>query len=114
MPRGASFLYDVTQGGAEVHFAYDIRAKQEGKVIFEKLLRDKLGATYYYCSNPRVQNVYGGLSGASFWPNTQVQTFCQQGRARVDVTQLREMIPEKLAAEILSIPVIASTAARAK
>jgi hypothetical protein len=61
-----------------------------------------------------VQNVYGGLSGASFWPNTQVQTFCQQGRARVDVTQLREMIPEKLAAEILSIPVIASTAARAK
>jgi hypothetical protein len=46
MPRGASFLYDVTQGGAEVHFAYDIRAKREGKVIFEKLLRDKLGDTY--------------------------------------------------------------------
>ena len=35
MPRGASFLYDVTQGGAEVHFAYDIRAKQDGKIIFK-------------------------------------------------------------------------------
>jgi hypothetical protein len=114
MPRGASFLYDVTHGGAEVHFAYDIRAKQDGKVIFEKLLRDKLGETYYYCSNARVQNVYGGLSGASFWPNAQVQTFCQQGRARVDVTHLREKIPERLAAEISSIPVIANTVARVK
>jgi hypothetical protein len=114
MPRGASFLYDVTQGGAEVHFAYDIRAKQDGKVIFEKLLRDKLGDTYYDCSNARVQNVYGGLSGATFWPNAQVQTFCQQGRDRVDVTQLREKIPERLAAEISSIPVIANTAARVK
>jgi hypothetical protein len=38
MPRGASFLYDVTQGGAEIHFAYEIRVKQDGKVIFEKLL----------------------------------------------------------------------------
>jgi hypothetical protein len=32
MPRGASFLYDVTQGGAEVHFAYDltVRSNFEG------------------------------------------------------------------------------------
>jgi len=82
MPRGASFLYDVTEGGAEIQFAYEIRAMQGSKVIFEKLLRDKIGDTYYYCSNARVQNVFGGLSGATFWPNAQVEAFCQQGRAR--------------------------------
>jgi hypothetical protein len=32
----------------------------------------------------------------------------------VDVTQLREKIPERLAAEISSIPMIANTAARVK
>lgn len=107
VPRGASFLYDVTQGGAEIQFAYEVKAMQYGQSLVEKIIREKVGDTYYACSNPRVQNVYGGLSRAEVWPNAQVESLCQRGGTRTDVTHYRRKIPERLAAEIASIPAIA-------
>ena len=111
VPRGASFLYDVTQGGAEIQFAYEVKAMQHGQSLVEKIIREKVGDTYYACSNPRVQNVYGGLSRAEMWPNAQVESLCQRGGTRTDVTHYRRKIPERLAAEIALIPVIAKSIA---
>jgi len=52
----------------EIQYAYEMKAAQHGQLLHEKLIREKIGDTYYYCSNPRVQNVYGGLSRATIWP----------------------------------------------
>jgi len=100
VPRGASFLYDVTQGSVEIQYAYEMKAAQHGQLLHEKLIREKIGDTYYYCSNPRVQNVYGGLSRATIWPNADVEAYCARGGGRRAVTEYRGKIPERLTAEI--------------
>jgi len=85
--RGASFLYDVTQGGVEIQYAYEMKAAQHGQLLHEKLIREKIGDTYYYCSNPRVQNIYGGLSRAMIWPNADIEAYCARGGGRRNVTE---------------------------
>ena len=109
VPRGASFLYDVTQGSVEIQYAYELKAAQHGQLLHEKLIREKIGDTYYYCSNPRVQNVYGGLSRATVWPNADVEAYCARGGGRRAVTEYRGKIPERLTAEIATIPVVQKT-----
>jgi hypothetical protein len=109
VPRGASFLYDVTQGSVEIQYAYEMKAAQHGQLLHEKLIREKIGDTYYYCSNPRVQNVYGGLSRATVWPNADVEAYCARGGGRRAVTEYRGKIPERLTAEIAAIPVVQKT-----
>ena len=44
LPRGASVLFDYTEGGAEIELAYEVIAEKDGQKIFEKLLRDKIYA----------------------------------------------------------------------
>jgi len=109
VPRGASFLYDVTPGGVEIQYAYEMKAAQHGHLLHEKLIREKIGDTYYYCSNPRVQNVYGGLSRAMIWPNADIEAYCARGGGRRNVTEYRGKISERLMAEIAAIPVIRKT-----
>jgi hypothetical protein len=93
----------------EIQYAYELKAAQHGQLLHEKLIREKIGDTYYYCSNPRVQNVYGGLSRATVWPNADVEAYCARGGGRRAVTEYRGKIPERLTAEIAAVPVIQKT-----
>lgn len=40
VPRNASTLFEVTEGAAEISWAYDVIARRGGSVVHEKLVRD--------------------------------------------------------------------------
>jgi hypothetical protein len=114
VPRGASMLDEYTQGGAEIEWAYEVVAEQGGKKTFEKLVRDKTASQYQFCSNMRVQNVFGGVSGAMVYPNQQVQAICERGTPRVNVTDLRREVLQRLIAHVAAIPELASVIERSQ
>lgn len=114
MPRGASMLYEYSEGGAEINWAFELMASKDGQVFHERLLRDSVRRNYHFCSNLRVQNVFGGVQGASVYPNRDVQTICESGQKPVDIAELRGEVMRRLVDEIALIPPIAAVIARSR
>lgn len=76
MPKYSSYQYDVTSGGREVSFAFEVKAsgKEVGK--FDELVRETISATWSECSNARVQNAFGGTTSAGFVANNHMSQTC--------------------------------------
>jgi hypothetical protein len=87
-------------------------ASRDGQTIYERLLRDTVRRTYSFCSNMRVQNVFGGVQAAMAYPNSQVKALCESGQQPVRALDLRAEVTQRLADEIAAIPVIAMAIAR--
>jgi hypothetical protein len=100
MPRNASYLYDYSEGGAEIAYAYEIVVSQGGRAIFEKLIRKSVKRSYTSCSNPRIRNVFGGIQRADFWANDAVRSRCQNAGQRVRTSDLRQDVMTELTAAI--------------
>ena len=114
LPRGASVLFEYTEGHAEIAWAYEVIASQGGQPIHEKLLRETTRQDYHFCANMRVQNVFGGVQAAYTYPNAQVKRLCESGQRPVRVPDLRADVTRRLVDEIAAIPVLATALARAR
>lgn len=102
MPRGASYLYDLSTGGAEIEYGYVINATLNDKAIHDEVVRGKVGGDYRRCQNARIQNVFGGVSPASFVANPDMQQRCS-GSNSVSIDDLRKQVLAKLAQGVLNV-----------
>lgn len=106
MPRNASYLYDVTTGGVEVAYAFEIKANGKGMQPYDHLLRDKTNRTWRSCSNARIQNVFGGVQRADFVANDHMAQTCNGGGTPVSADRLRDSVLDDVIRSIKRIPVI--------
>jgi hypothetical protein len=102
MPRGASYLFDQLSGGAEIEYGYVVTATQDGKTIFDEVVRGKLGGEYSRCQNARIQNVFGGVSRADFVANDDMQRRCS-GASNISMEELRKQVFSKITDGVLRI-----------
>jgi hypothetical protein len=103
MPRGASMLYEYTQGSAEIAWAFEVIVSKADQVVQEQLLRDTIRRPYHFCANMRVQNVFGGVQSAMTYPNNEVKTLCESGQRPTRTSDLRSQVIERLAREITTM-----------
>lgn len=105
MPNNASYLYEIVSGGAEIEYGYVVSAVTDGKVVFDEVIRGKVGGEYRRCQNDRIQNVFGGVSSAGFVANEDMQRRCS-GPSNVSIEELRRDIFSKIVDGVLKVPTI--------
>lgn len=110
MPRNASYLYDLTTGGIELAYAFDIKVQSKGVAAYDTLLRDKINKQWRTCSNARIQNVFGGVEPATFVANDHMQQTCHGGEP-MNAEQVRDEALNRVMKSIKEIPAIAKAAA---
>jgi hypothetical protein len=105
MPKNASYLFDLKTGGAELDFGYVVSAWKNGVKLQEDVLRGKLGGAFRKCENPRIVNVFGGVSSAGFIANSDMESACS-GKREVSMDSLRSELLGKISADVLGMPEI--------
>ena len=90
MPRGATYMYDIQSGGAEIEYGYVVSMVSGNNKTYENIVRGKLKEKYGYCLNARIRNVFGGVSPARFIANSDMEYRCNNGYAKsVSIDALR-------------------------
>lgn len=102
MPQNASYLYELVSGGAEIDYGYVVSAYRKGIKIHDQVVRGRVGGDYARCQNPRIQNVFGGVSSAGFVANEDMERRCSTTRT-VSMDRLRAEVQEKITEEILRV-----------
>jgi hypothetical protein len=105
MPKNASYLFDLKTGGAELDFGYVVSAWKNGVKLQENVLRGKLGGAFRKCENPRIVNVFGGVSSAGFIANSDMESACS-GQREVSMDSLRSELLGKISADVVGMPEI--------
>lgn len=105
MPRNASYLFDLKTGGAELDYGYVVSAWKNGVKLKESVLRGKLGGSYHKCENPRIVNVFGGISSASFTANSDMESACS-GQQEISMDALRTELLGKISGDVVAMPEI--------
>jgi len=111
MPRNASYAYEVSSGGVQLSYAFEIKAASKGAPAFDEVVRDRASREWRSCSNARVQNVFGGVQRADFVANDHMQTICGGGGSPSSPDALRSEAINRLVAAIGRIPAIANASA---
>lgn len=93
MPRNASFLYERRTGGAELEYAYEVKAGMDAPAIF----RGTIVQTYRTCVNSRIVNVYGGILPANFIANDRMAADCGGTAVSVSTSAMRKDFESQLA-----------------
>lgn len=102
MPKNASYLYEVTFGGAEIEYGYAISVIHKGKNIYNNIIRGRVDNKYQRCHNARIQNVFGGVTPANFTANDHMQKKCSSNES-VSIDSLRQEVFDKVADTILRV-----------
>lgn len=105
MPKNASYLFDLKTGGAELDYGYVVSSWKNGVKLRETILRGKLGGTSRKCENPRIVNVFGGVSSAGFVANNDMESACS-GQNEISMDALRSELLGKIANDVLATPEI--------
>ncbi|KAA0573336.1 hypothetical protein FZ983_30450 [Azospirillum sp. B21] len=107
MPRNASYIYEVSSGGVQLSYAFEVKATSKGAPAFDELVRDRASREWRSCSNARIQNVFGGVQRADFVANDHMQTVCGNGGSPSSPDALRSEAISRLVTAIGRIPGIA-------
>ena len=108
MPRNASYIYEVVSGGAEIEYGFVVTAMQDGKQIFDEVIRGKVSGQHRRCQNSRIQNVFGGVSSAGFIANDDMNRRCSSS-SQVTIDQLRKDVFSEVIQGVLKVPPIKAT-----
>lgn len=108
MPRNASYAYEVTTGGVELVYAFEIVTNLKGAKTTSKVYRGQVSRDWRTCANARIQNVFGGIQPASFAANDQMKQVCGGNRSVSTPEELRHEVINRLDKEIRAIPAIAT------
>lgn len=105
MPKNASYLFDQITGGAEIDYGYVLTISQNKKKIHEDVIRGKTGGEYRRCQNARIQNVFGGITPASFSANSNMESRCG-GASSISMDDLRTKAFGEIVKGILKVDTI--------
>lgn len=77
MPEASSYNIDIQRYHAEAayEFAYTVLTKS-GSGIGQKVIRDHIERSATQCSQPTINNAFGGVVPAQFWASDQLQAEC--------------------------------------
>lgn len=103
MPKNATYIYDYITGGYEISYAFSMKLFQNGKKVAEKRVSGKESDEYKYCSDPRIRNVFGGVSPASFIANADMQYRCASNQKSVNENDVFNEMIERVAYEIIML-----------
>ncbi|BBK37729.1 hypothetical protein STAQ_28070 [Allostella sp. ATCC 35155] len=103
MPRNASYLYEVTTGGVDLSYAFEIKAHGERIAPFDRLIRERESRGWSQCANARIQNVFGGVQPASFVANDHQVSTCSGSGTQISSDELRSSALDKVVSAIESI-----------
>jgi hypothetical protein len=99
MPRNATYAYDLTTGGIDVKYSYDVRIDRAGRTVFDDRVSGTAKADYGFCTDARIQNVFGGIEPAPFIANSDMQQRCTQ-RQEADRGEAYKAIADVIARSI--------------
>ncbi len=102
MPKNSSFLYEVTETSVSVDWGYEVRVIGKAGER-SKILRDSYEAKSVACSNPRVMNVFGGVSSPNGWPNQWAANQCNQEKRLRTPKDIKEDAFDKVADTIIEL-----------
>ncbi|QEI07846.1 hypothetical protein FXN63_19885 [Pigmentiphaga aceris] len=105
MPKNASYLYELISSGSSVEYGYVVTATTGGKPIFEEVVRGTISSEGGRCQNARVQNVFGGVTPASFTANDDMLARCR-GETAEGVDVLRSKVNRQIAAAVMRVPAL--------
>ncbi len=108
MPRNASYIYEVSSGGVQLAYAFEVKATSKKGQAFDELVRDRASREWRSCSNARIQNVFGGVQRADFVANDHMQSICGGGGSPTSPDALRSEAVGRIAAVIGKIPAVAA------
>jgi len=108
MPRNASYIYDVSSGGIQLAYAFEVKATSKGAAPFDEVVRDRASREWRSCSNARIQNVFGGVQRADFVANDHMQSICGSGGSPASPDALRNEAVNRVAIAIGRIPAVAA------
>lgn len=103
MPKNASYLFDLVTGGYSLDYGYVVTARRDQSPPTESVVRGKVEANYRKCLNPRIQNVFGGVSRADFVANENMQQRCS-GPSSASMDELRQQVLAKIADQVINVP----------
>lgn len=101
MPRGASYAYELTTGGVVFDYVYDIKITKAGREIFSDRVAGVATAELSFCTDARVQNVFGGVQPAGFIANSDMERRCK-GKRSADRDQAYRQIGNSIASRVLT------------
>lgn len=108
MPKNAAYIYEVSSGGVQLSYAFEVKATSKGSAPFDEVVRDRASREWRSCANARIQNVFGGVQRADFIANNHMQTVCGSGGSPVSPDALRDEAMSRIVNAIGRIPAIAS------
>lgn len=85
MPKGASYHVDVERSEIVLQYAYFVQALDGPSDPVRR--EGRLSSLRTRCMNPRIVNVFGGVTSAGFVANEQMKQMCEapQGASRQDL-----------------------------
>lgn len=105
MPRNASYLFDITTGGAEIEYGFVLTVTRNGTQLKDEVVRGRLSSEYRRCTNQRIQNVFGGVAPAGFVANDDMRSRCSGGDNK-SIDTLRTESLEKISASLVEVEAI--------
>lgn len=109
MPRHASYMYDIKSGGVELEYGYVVHLEQNGITLLDELVRGTIKENFVRCENPRVVNVFGGITRANFVANGDMSSRCSGATtSSPSVQTLKGQVLALLVDKIVSVGALAS------
>jgi len=96
MPRNATYQYEVSSGGSEFEYAFNVDVRSGAFQVKPFVIRDRGATMFAKCSGQRVVNVFGGSEPASFVANNDQRSRCEGGD-EASVSDLRRRIASQVA-----------------
>lgn len=103
MPENATYQYEITKGGVEFEYAFEVTTESGGAVAPPQILRDRGSVQWSKCGPGRVVNVFGGSQPATWVANSDMEARCSNGGQQMGVSDVRRKIAEAVAIRVDAI-----------
>lgn len=103
MPRNAIYQFETVTRASGISYAYMITTSKNGNK-YEDVIRRDYRQSSVSCENMRVQNVFGGVQAAHWWPNQQVENMCTGNSTPIyTYEEMKRAIANEIASNIIMI-----------
>jgi len=97
MPEASSYNVDIQHFRAEAafEFAYSLLSPS-GALVTQKVIRDHIERESTQCSQPTVNNAFGGVVPAQFWASDDLQAQCSRPDERPSKSDMQDRAESKI------------------
>lgn len=104
-PHVISYHYEVVSWGYEIEYGYVVTGVQDGKTVYDELVRGTIKGEYRRCVNARIQEPDGRVSRVSFFANSEMRQRCAES-APPSIDTVRRHVFSRIVEGVLKVPPI--------